>query len=151
VKPPASRLLLNNYPHQAEFPLRFADVDPLWHLNNVRIVELYQEGRIQFSTALAGHTDMLKSSDMRLLVVRQSVDYLAEVKWPGHVTIGVGVAGIGNSSFTLALGMFQHGSCVGISDAVMVYAGVKQTKALPAAMRELLSRTKFKDAEVDDA
>ena len=45
MKPHASRLDLTVYPHQVEVQSRFADVDPLWHLNNVRLVELYQDYR----------------------------------------------------------------------------------------------------------
>jgi acyl-CoA thioester hydrolase len=146
VKPHHSRLQLGNYVHQVDIPSRFADVDPLWHLNNVRIVELYQEGRIAFNQALAGEYNLLRGTDNRLVVARQSVDYLGEVKWPGNVLMGVSALRVGSSSFTLALAMFQHGKCVGVSDTVMVYASSKGPQALPDRMRELLLKNMFKDA-----
>ena len=147
MKPHRSRLQLSNYAYQTDIPARFADVDPLWHLNNVRIVELYQEGRIAFNQALAGEYNLLKGNSNRLLVARQSVDYLGEVKWPGRVLMGVGVSRVGSSSFTLALAMFQHEKCVGISDTVLVYTSSRGAEPLPARMRELLKKNMFKDPE----
>jgi acyl-CoA thioester hydrolase len=147
VKPHPSRLKLSNYAHQADVPARFADVDPLWHLNNVRIVELYQEGRIAFNQALAGEYHLLRDTNKRLLVVRQSVDYLGEVKWPGRVLIGVGVSRVGTRSFSLALALFQEDACKGTSDTVMVYASATGAEPLPVRMRELLQKNMFKDPE----
>jgi acyl-CoA thioester hydrolase len=145
VKPHPSRLQLGNYAHQVDIPCRFADVDPLWHLNNVRIVELYQEGRVAFNQTLGREYNLLRDGDHRLVVARQSVDYLGEVKWPGSVLIGVGASRVGTSSFTLALAMFQHDNCVGISDTVMVYASARGPQPLPDRMRELLQKNMFKD------
>jgi acyl-CoA thioester hydrolase len=128
------------YPHQVEVQSRFADVDPQWHLNNVRLVELYQEGRTSFNLALWGRTN-LDARSHRLLVARQSIDYLGEVEWPGSVLIGAGVAHIGNKSYSVGLGMFQHGKCVGVSDAVLVYATEQGSAPLPERMREVLRTT----------
>jgi acyl-CoA thioester hydrolase len=147
VKPHPARLKLGNYARQFDISTRFADVDPLWHLNNVRIVELYQEGRIAFNQALADEYNLLKGNSNRLLVARQSVDYIGEVKWPGGVVIGVGVSRVGTSSFSLALAMFQCDRCMGISDTVMVFASSQGAAPLPERMRELLNQNIFKDPE----
>jgi acyl-CoA thioester hydrolase len=145
VKPHSSRLQLGNYAHRVDIPSRFADVDPLWHLNNVRIVELYQEGRVAFNQTLGREYNLLRDSDHRLVVARQSVDYLGEVKWPGSVLIGIAASRVGSSSFTLALAMFQHDNCVGVSDTVMVYASARGPQPLPDRMRELLQKNLFRD------
>jgi acyl-CoA thioester hydrolase len=145
VKPPASRLDLSAYPHQVEVQSRFADVDPLWHLNNVRLVELYQEGRTSFNFVLWEPTK-LDARTHRLLVARQSIDYLGEVEWPGSVLIGAGVAHIGNKSYTIGLGMFQRDKCVGVSDAVLVYATDQGTAPLPDLMRDMLRTKMLPDA-----
>ena len=49
--------------------------------------------------------------------------------------------------FTLALAMFQHEKCVGISDTVLVYTSSRGAEPLPARMRELLKKNMFKDPE----
>jgi len=139
MKPNPRRFDLSVYPHRVEMSARFADMDPQWHLNNVRIAEFYQEGRVSFNHALRDEFKLEREHGARTLVARQTMDYLAEVKWPGPVTIGVGVSRVGGASFTLALGMFQNGRCVGISDAILVHANKEGPSRLPERLREVLS------------
>ena len=140
MKPNPRRLHLSVYSHQLQATTRFADVDPQWHLNNVRIAEFYQEGRVSFNHALRKEFNLEREHGHRILVARQTMDYLAEVEWPGAITIGVGVARIGGASFTLALGMFQNDLCVGISDAILVHATKEGPTRLPERLREVLAR-----------
>jgi acyl-CoA thioester hydrolase len=138
MKPHPGRLDLSIYPHKIEIQARFADVDPQWHLNNVRIVELYQEARISFNLALWERSN-LDARSRRLFVARQSVDYLGEVQWPGAVSIGVGVSHTGNTSYSIEMAMFQNGKCVGVSDVVLVYATEQGPAPIPERMREVLA------------
>jgi len=140
VKPNSLRLDLQIYPHKVDIQARYADVDPQWHLNNVRIVELYQEGRISFNRMISKEFEMLYEQGHRILVARQSIDYLLEVKWPGTVTIGAGVIRVGGASFSLGLAMFQHGKCVGVSDAVLVYVFQQGPTRIPEGLREVRER-----------
>ena len=139
MKPNPRRLDLTVYPHQLDLQARFADVDPQWHLNNVRIAEFYQEGRISFNRALSQEFHLEREKGQRILVVRQSLDYLAELEWPGVITVGVGVSRVGGASFALALAMFQNGRCAGISDATLVYATKDGPTRIPDRLREVLS------------
>ena len=138
MKPHPGRLALSVYPYKIEIQTRFADVDLQHHLNNVRIVELYQEARSSFNVALWGGSD-LDARSHRLLVVRQSIDYMDEARWPGAVLIGAGVSHAGNTSYSIGLAMFQDGRCVGISDAVLVYATEQGPAPIPERMREVLA------------
>ena len=140
MKPNSLRLDLQIYPHKVDIQARYADVDPQWHLNNVRIVELYQEGRISFNRMISKEFGMLHEQGHRILVARQSIDYLLEVKWPGMVTIAAGVTRVGGASFSLGLAMFQLGKCVGVSDAVHVYAFQQGPTRIPEGLREVLER-----------
>jgi len=138
VKPHPSRLELPVYPHKVDIQTRFADIDPQWHLNNVRIAEFYQEGRVSFNRALSQEFEFEHQQGRRVLVARQSIDYLGEVQWPGLISMGVGVSHVGSTSFSLGLGMFQHGRCVGVSDAVLVYALQHGPTRIPDRLREVL-------------
>jgi acyl-CoA thioester hydrolase len=144
VKPNPGRLDLTIYPHRVDISTRFADIDPLWHLNNVRIMELYQEARISFNsvhTSEIGPESAPKSTQgRRVLVARQSIDYLGEVQWPAVVTIGVGVSRVGTTSYSLALAMFHKDKCVGVSDTVLVYALVQGPVPIPEALRDALRK-----------
>ena len=139
MKPNPRRLDLSIYPHTVDVHARFADVDPQWHLNNVRIAEFYQEGRISFNRALSKEFQLERQHGHRILVARQTMDYLAEVEWPGLITVGVGVSKIGGASFTLALAMFQNNRCVGISDAILVHATKDGPTRVPERLREVLA------------
>ena len=139
MKPNPLRLDRSSYPHTVDVHARFADVDPQWHLNNVRIAEFYQEGRISFNRALAKEFHLERADGQRILVARQSIDYLAEVEWPGLVTVGVGVSRIGGASFVLGLAMFQNDRCVGLSESTLVYATKTGPTRVPERLREVLS------------
>jgi acyl-CoA thioester hydrolase len=138
VRPHPGRLDLSIYPHKVEVQTRFADVDPQWHLNNVRILELYQEARASFNL-IFWQRSSFDTGSSRLLVARQSVDYLSEVTWPGTVCVGVGVARLGNASYSIGLAMFQNAKCVGISDVVLVHATEQGSARLPQNIRDGLA------------
>jgi acyl-CoA thioester hydrolase len=140
VKPNPGRLDLKIYPHRVDITARFADIDPLWHLNNVRIMELYQEARISFNGVYAREIDPESTRGRRVVVARQSIDYLGEVKWPALITIGVGVSRVGTTSYSLALAMFHKDKCVGVSDAVLVHALDQGPAPIPQALRDALSK-----------
>jgi acyl-CoA thioester hydrolase len=146
VKPHSSRLELTAYPHKVEIQTRFADLDPLWHLNNVRLLEIYQEARTSFNLAIWEGLN-LDARSHRLLVASQSLDYLHEVEWPGSVTLGVGIARLGTKSYALGLGMFQHGKCVGVSETVLVYATEAGSAPLPEKLRAALKTKMLPEAE----
>ncbi len=140
MKPDPRRLDLGIYPYQTLIAVRFADVDPLWHVNNVKIAEYYQEARISFQGSLYGQIDFERASGSRTLVVHQSIDYLHEVKWPGEVVLGVGVGHVGNSSFSLVSAMFQQERCVGLGTSVLVHASAEGSAPLPPPWREVLEK-----------
>jgi acyl-CoA thioesterase FadM len=140
VKPDPGRQDPRIYPYKIDIPARFADIDPQWHLNNVRIAEFYQEARISFNHALSEDFDLEHERERRVLVARQSIDYLGEVQWPGLLSVGIGVSHVGGSSFSFGLAMFQASRCVGISDAVLVYATLQGPARVPDRLRDVLTR-----------
>jgi acyl-CoA thioester hydrolase len=140
MKPNPHRLKLETYPQRTEITLRFADMDPQWHLNNVRVGEYYQEGRVAFFRHLHQDLGYKRAQGSRTLVVHQSIDYLSEVTYPGSISIGIGVSKIGTTSWSLAMGMFKDGRCAGLSTTVVVY-GLKTGPApIPDEYRALLER-----------
>jgi acyl-CoA thioesterase FadM len=140
LKPDPRRFDSLIYPYALNVQARFADLDPQRHLNNVRIAEFYQEGRISFNQALSQEFDLEHDRNRRVLVARQSIDYLGEVKWPGLICVAVGVSHVGTTSFSLALAMFQSDKCVGVSDATLVYAMQQGPARVPDRLREVLTR-----------
>jgi acyl-CoA thioester hydrolase len=137
-KPLPERLELDRYPLEVEILARYADVDPLWHINNVAIAQYYEEARVSVSRRVMGSVRIPTPEGLRLLLARQTIDYLREAAYPGNLTVGVGVLRIGNSSYTLGMAMFQGGHCVSVSDAVLVVADSNGPLRLPEQYRARL-------------
>lgn len=134
------RLTLDIYPHRTEVSLRFADIDPQWHLNNVRVGEYYQEARVAFFRHLSSQSGYERAPGSRTLVAHQAIDYLNEVKYPGSIVIGIGVSRIGTSSWSFGMGMFKDSACVGLSTTTLVYGLENGAAPIPPAYRALLER-----------
>ena len=126
------------YPIKVRILARFADVDPLWHVNNVAIAQYYEEARVAASREMQEGMRFADPSAQRVLIAHQSIDYLREAGYPGELEIGVGVLRIGTSSYTFGMGMFQHGECASVSDAVMVFADPAGPIRIPDQARRRL-------------
>jgi acyl-CoA thioester hydrolase len=127
-----------SYPRKVRILARYADVDPLWHINNVAIAQYYEEARVSAGTAMLGDVRIPTPAGERILIAHQSIDYLREASYPGTLEVGIGVLRIGNASYTFAMGMFQDGACVSVSDAVMVFAGANGPARIPDHYRQRL-------------
>jgi acyl-CoA thioester hydrolase len=134
------RLKLDTYPFRTDLTLRFADIDPQWHVNNVRIGEYYQEARVTFFRHLNHDFGYQRMPGSRTLVVHQSLDYLDEVTYPGLITVGIGVTRIGSSSWSFGMGLFKDGRCAGLSATVLVYGLENGASPIPDGYRDLLQR-----------
>ena len=146
MKPNPRRFDIDVYPNRFDIATRFSDVDSQSHLNNVRLMEYYQEGRVHFHHALPEEFNFEQEAGSRILVAHQSVDYLQEVRYPGVITLGVGLLRIGNSSYTMGAGLFQDGRCAGLAMTVIVYGSKAATPAaLPAAVVAVLRKKLLPD------
>ena len=126
---------LANYPWTTVLETRFADMDVNRHLNNVAVAQLYEETRVRFNMGLrAAHAELKP----HYLVGRIEIDYLGEGRYPEPVTSAYGIASIGNSSFRVAMALFQNANCIGLCDTVMVYRGETGAAPLPEALRAVL-------------
>jgi acyl-CoA thioester hydrolase len=132
------RLEASFYPLKIAILARYADVDPLWHINNVAIAQFYEEARVTAGARMFGDVRIPTPAGERVLIAHQSIDYLHEAAYPGTLEVGIGVLRIGNASYTLGMGMFQDGRCVSVSDAVMVFADPSGPARLPDLFRRRL-------------
>jgi acyl-CoA thioester hydrolase len=135
---PPDRLDPERYPLRIPVLARYADVDPLWHINNVALAQYYEEARVSTTMKVMDGQHIPTPAGERILIVHQSIDYLLEAGYPGTLEVGVGVLRIGRSSFTYGMAMFQQGRCVSVSDAVLVYADASGPAAIPDRYRQRL-------------
>lgn len=129
-----------SYPNKVQILARFADVDPLWHINNVAIAQYFEEARVSTIRAMSGNSRIPATADERILIAKQTIDYVSEGNYPGALCVGIGVVRIGITSFTLGMAVFQDKRCVAVSDAVMVLANDQGPKAIPDDYRKRLEQ-----------
>lgn len=123
------------YPFILTVQTRFSDVDTLGHINNVAALYILQEGRAGF-LRLAG---LLAHSDgARLLVAGQVVEYAAEMYFPDQIEVMTGIAGIGQTSFTLAQIARQGGRTGLYCESTLVLSGVSGPSPLPMPLKAVL-------------
>jgi len=124
--------------------LRLTDVDHQHHVNNAIFAVLYTSVRADF---LQSHVRPLVAKTDLFALVKITIEYLAEMHYPGQVDVGISIRRFGRTSITFAQGMFKDGQCVSVAEAVMVVLdpATRRAKSLPHGMAEHLTR--FIDAE----
>lgn len=140
-KPESWRLDVASYPNIKTLNTRFQDMDVNGHLNNVAFASLFENCRVQLNRGLSPIADRAgagKPDSERVLVAVVTINYLREGSYPEDVIVGTGIGKIGNSSWTLVQGMFQHGQCIATCDTVVVCKTDGQSKPLrPELVTEL--------------
>ena len=140
VRPDPARAERGHYPLWHEIPTRFGDLDPLGHVNNVAVNQLYEESRVRFGQELQRRCG---SALHRLVLASMTVHYIAETYYPDPVEAGIGVARIGRSSYALAQVLYQRGRCVGVADSTLVHAPVTGVLPLPGDVRAVLDELRL--------
>jgi acyl-CoA thioester hydrolase len=145
MKPAAYRLITTNYPDYTQVSIRYADLDPASHLNNVALGQFYEEGRTHFIRHTLGKDDLMRA--YRMLAAEVSVQYLKEGRHPGALDVATGVARIGRSSFVLGQALFQDGMCIGTADVTMVLAKAEGAAEMSDAIRRALEARSIRPAD----
>ena len=108
--------------------IRFADLDPAGHVNNVAYAQYFESGRVAFwedSGVAAG------TPGATTMIVRMTIDYRSQLAFPGEVRVGTRVLRLGNSSCRLGQGLFTDGDCVATSEAVNVLVDLASNRSTP--------------------
>jgi acyl-CoA thioester hydrolase len=108
---------LDDFPLRAWDKIRYADTDRQGHVNNAVFATLMETGRVE---VLYDPSMPLAEPGSSFVIARLSVDFRAEILWPGEVQIGTRIAAIGRSSLTLEQGLFQGGRCAAKGQTVVV-------------------------------
>ncbi|MEE8601968.1 acyl-CoA thioesterase [Euzebya tangerina] len=121
--------------------VRFSDTDMVGHVNNVAHVALVEAGRLAFAFDAAERAGVETGL---VTFVRLEIDFRDDLYYPAAVRIGARVLRVGNSSFTVGIGVFDGDRCVSTSVNVLVHLGDDRRPApLPDAMRSALERSRL--------
>lgn len=112
--------------HWTEIPVRFRDLDPLNHVNNALFNTYLEEARIRF----LGDASQMQSefSDGKTFVlVKCTIEYLKQIKFPATVLVGTGIKEVGNTSITVLQGIFnqENKELVCVSETKGVWFDIK--------------------------
>ena len=134
---------LADYPHRANDIVRFGDLDPQGHVNNAVFATYLETGRV----AMFREPDLsIGVPNATFVLVRQEIDFLRELRWPGDVVVGTGLAEMGRSSFTVAQAVFAADVCVaaGRATMVMLNATTRRPRPLPPETISRLGHWKYR-------
>jgi acyl-CoA thioester hydrolase len=135
-------VLYETYPLHTFEKIRYADTDRQGHVNNAVFHTCFETGRVEL---LYDPQKPLYDPDGSFVIAHSNVDYLGEIKWPGTVEIGTGVAKVGTSSIRILQGLFQNGTLVATSETVIVHVNneKKISKPLSDMARIALAQVVF--------
>ncbi|TVQ56642.1 MAG: acyl-CoA thioesterase [Rhodobacteraceae bacterium] len=123
--------------HWVEDVLRYADLDPNRHVNNVAFAALAEAGRVRFVL------DRLPPLDGALVVLaRLAIDFRAELLFPGRVRTATWVGRVGRTSFTFGQAIVGDDGLAATVEAVCVTLDPETRRAAPPpdAVRAALER-----------
>jgi acyl-CoA thioester hydrolase len=129
-------LRLEDYPFRLSDNVRFADLDPQYHVNNVVYSTYFETGRV---TLMRNPAYSLMPDGQSWMLVRLAIDFHAEVNWPGTVELGLGVSRIGRTSVAYRQVVFSEGKCAASCEAVTVLVD-KQTRRPTVLPDELIAK-----------
>jgi acyl-CoA thioester hydrolase len=119
---------LEDFPYRLADNVRFADLDPNQHVNNAVYATYFETGRV---TLMKDPKYGLVPEGLAWIMVRLDIHFRAELRWPGQIELGLGVARLGRSSVTFDQAVFSAGRCVASAQAVTVLIDDITRKPVP--------------------
>jgi len=139
VRKPVPRLA--DFPHRVTDNIRYADLDPQGHVNNAVFSTYFETGRV----AMFRDPDLgIGVENATYVLVRQEIDFLHELRWPGDVEIGTALVELGRSSFTVTQTIFHGEVCAAAGRATLVMMDTLTRRPRPLAPDAIARLEKWK-------
>jgi acyl-CoA thioester hydrolase len=122
--------------------LRFNDTDLNGHVNNSVFATMLESGRVALLYDTAG---CVAGPQYGFSLARLTIDFLAEMRYPGTADIGTRIERLGRTSLTLGQGVFHNGVCAAIAETVVVMLDLATRRPAPlndAVRARLLPHTR---------
>lgn len=136
--------------HRYPQRIRWSDLDPYGHVNNVRMADYFQEARVEMFWGHDALSDRRAGSagpgglDGIWLIARLDIDYLAQLDFRQEpYTVRTAVQRLGNTSVTLSCDLCDEttGTRYAAGTVVLVHVGDSGTPTpLPEALRTRVAR-----------
>jgi acyl-CoA thioester hydrolase len=139
-RPPRPALpRIEDFPIRVPDIIRFADMDRQGHVNNAVYPTYFETGRVP---CIYDPENGLQVEGCTTVLARIEIDFLKELRWPGAVEIGTGIAEIGRSSYVFAQAIFHDGACAARarSTMVLIERATRKARRLPPELVARLER-----------
>jgi acyl-CoA thioester hydrolase len=134
VRPDATPRL-EDFPFRQSDNVRYADLDPNHHVNNAVYATYFETGRVAL---VKNRSYGLIPEGLTWMMVRLDMHFRAELRWPGTVEMGLGVAKFGRTSVTFDQVVFSGGKCVASAQSVSVL--IEESTRKPTLITEEIIR-----------
>jgi acyl-CoA thioester hydrolase len=108
--------------------LRYCDTDRQGHVNNAVYATFFETGRVSF---LYDNDLALGEAGCEFVIARLTVDFRAELYYPGRVDVGTRILSVGRSSFIVGQGVFKDETCAATGESVLVQMNTASRRAHP--------------------
>ena len=119
---------LEDFPYRISDNVRYADLDPNHHVNNAVYATYFETGRV---TLMKDLRYGLVPAGLTWIMVRLDMHFRAELRWPGTIELGLGVAKFGRTSVTFDQVVFSEGICVASAQSTSVLVEESTHKPTP--------------------
>lgn len=119
---------IEDFPYRLTDNVRFADLDPNQHVNNAVYATYFETGRV---TLMKDRSYGLMPEGLAWIMVRLDIHFRAELRWPGTIETGLGVAKFGRTSVTFDQVVFSQRRCVASARSVTVLIDEATRKPRP--------------------
>jgi acyl-CoA thioester hydrolase len=119
---------LEDFPYRLSDNVRFADLDPNQHVNNAVYASYFETGRV---TLVKDRSCGLMPEGLGWMLVQLDIHFRAELRWPGKIDLGLGVAKFGRTSVAFDQVVFSEGKCIASARATTVLIDEATRKPVP--------------------
>lgn len=126
-----------SFNHWSLETIRYGDMDPQRHVNNVAFASFSETGRTHLLRAVRP-----APVGCHYVIAKLVIQFRQEITWPGTIDIGTNVLAIGRTSFTLGQGFFVGEACFATAENVLVLADSESRRPtpLPDDLRQRLAQ-----------
>ncbi len=106
--------------------LRFADLDRNGHVNNVAFTTFFENTRVRY---LSEQVSLSRRPGIGFVVAHVSIDYLAQLYYPGDIRSGIRIVEVRKSSLVLGHAVFRDDAVTASGHSIIVIIDKQSGKA----------------------
>ncbi len=116
------------YKNWTSINLRYGDTDRQGHINNAVYCTLLESGRVAF---LFEGQNSVAGEGTSFVIAKLSLDYLAEMHFPGVAEVGSKILSLGRTSFRVGQAIFCGEKCHSTAESIIVVLDSESGKPTP--------------------